>query len=815
MTTTDIPPPMDIRPARKGLLRRLSLVWIVPVLVLIVTLGVAWQAYIDRGTVIEISFENASGISAETQIKYRDITVGVVEKVSFAEGLDIVVVRARVDKEIAPYLDDDAAFWVVRPDVSVRGISGLDTVLSGVYIQGNWDIEPETAQYYFTALERAPLTLAGQRGVQVLLRAPDGGSLTQGAPILHKGIKVGYLEQPELARNGQGVEVTAFIEEPYNRRITSRTRFWDTSGFSVNVGAGGLELNVDSIASLIEGGIAFDTVISGGTVVEDGDTFEIFDNEDTARESVFIDPNREILNVAVYFEDSVNGLAEGSPVRMGGIAVGQVSDISAIVRGIEGMQQVRLLATLAIDPQLFGMAAGTSADDTLDALENLVAQGLRARLVTGNILSGSLNVELLEVPGAPMQLLDKQGDPYPTIPTTAAAVADVAASAETLLDRLNKLPIEGVMNGAISLMASFEVLATDGDLRAAPEELLALLTDIRDIVGSDDIQAIPGEIDAVIANIDTLLTDAGTITTQIAQADLVTSLNDVLVSSNTAIINFDAATTGIGSIISEINDLSSKANALDVESLLAQTTDTLAAFDTLASGEATQAIAPSVLAAIDEIRVVVADVRDGGAVENLTSALASASAAADAVEQSVAGLPGLTTQAADVLTQLQAAADDLPAITSQIEALTAKANALEIEALATQASETLASMNTILSTNGAQQLPAALTSSLREVEGFLAEVRAGGAVENVNAALASASAAARTIQDAAAGLPALTTRAAQLVNTIDAVAGSYGERSRFNAETAATLRDIQAAADAVSSLARAIQRNPNSLLTGR
>jgi paraquat-inducible protein B len=123
---------MDIRPARKGLWRRISLVWIVPVLVLIVSLGVAWQAYVDRGTVIEISFENASGITAETQIKYRDINVGHVEKVSFAEGLDVVIVRARVDKEIAPYLDDDAEFWVVRPDVSVRGISGLETVLSGV-----------------------------------------------------------------------------------------------------------------------------------------------------------------------------------------------------------------------------------------------------------------------------------------------------------------------------------------------------------------------------------------------------------------------------------------------------------------------------------------------------------------------------------------------------------------------------------------------------------------------------------------------------------------------------------------------------------
>lgn len=231
---------LDVRPAKQRLWRRLSLVWLVPILALAISLGAAWQNYNARGTEITISFENASGVVAGgTLIKYRDVVVGEVEEVAFAAGLTDVLVHARIDKDVAPYLDDDAQFWVVRPDVSVRGITGLDTVLSGVYIEGNWDTEADVQQYEFTGLEQPVLTRAGQRGTVVVLRAPDGSAISAGAPVLHKGLQVGYLENPELDFETNQVVVSAFIESPYDRRITSSTRFWDTSGFSVSFGAGG------------------------------------------------------------------------------------------------------------------------------------------------------------------------------------------------------------------------------------------------------------------------------------------------------------------------------------------------------------------------------------------------------------------------------------------------------------------------------------------------------------------------------------------------------------------------------------------------
>jgi len=347
MTDNPTPAQMDVRPAKDGAIRRLSLIWIVPVLALLISLGVAYQNYADRGTLIEIAFEDANGVtSGETVIKYRDVEVGRVEDVSFAEGLGEVIVQARIDKEVAPYLDDDANFWVVEPTVNLRG------------------------------------------GTQIVFRARDGQALADGAPILHKGIQVGYLEAPELSRDGSSVVANAFVEAPFDQRITSATRFWDTSGFTVSLGTGGVALDVNSIASLIEGGIAFDTVVSGGTPLEQGQIFDIFASEEAARESLFSSPDVAKFNVAVLFENSVSGLTKGSEVRFQGLRVGEVTDLTAVVAEDRDTARVLLRTILAIEPSRIGLGEGTTTDEALSFLSGPIS--LTLQIAPKTCCSGSM-----------------------------------------------------------------------------------------------------------------------------------------------------------------------------------------------------------------------------------------------------------------------------------------------------------------------------------------------------------------------------------------------------------------------------------------
>ncbi len=930
--TDQSPAPLDVRPggARRGW--GVSIIWMVPLIALIVILSVAYQTYQDRGVLIEIAFENGSGISTDTPIRYRDIEVGTVEKVTFSTNLADVIVAARIDKTVAPFLDDDARFWVVEPDVTLRGVSGLDTVLSGVYIAGSWDTQADVAQTEFIGLDEPPLVSGLQDGLEILLRASNGRSLAQGAPILHKGLQVGFLDEPILDPNGLGVTVVGFIEGPFVNLVTTNTRFWDTSGFSFTVGAEGLGLNVDSIASLIEGGIAFDTVVSGGNPIGQSnivEVFDIFDSEIDARESLFESPDRSRLTVGITFDENINGLTTGSAVKYQGVRVGEVTAINAEVVEEDDRPRVQLRTTLEIVPTRLGISDNTSEEDALFILAGFVAQGMRARLVTGNILTGALEVELVDVENAPIAFLDTSQDPYPIIPTTASDLSDVADTAEGVLSRINELPIEELLEGAISLMASVEALATDGSLQAAPEELLSAITDVRALIGSEGVQTAPESLQAALNGVEEAVAQANAILAQAQEVDLIGGLATTIDSTNTTVGTINTAAAELPDLIAQFEALTTKATALELEALVAQATASLAEIDAFVASEGVTALPNNVNFALAEVRTLVAALREGGAVENLNAALTAASEAADSVATSVEtlpalsaradalltqlqggtenlpqisaqletfittlnaaeldalaaqanaalaeiealtsnestvaipdnvnaaladlqtlltqvseggavenlntaltaaseaansvaasveDLPALTARADAVLAQLQTATENLPTITAEIEALVTKANAVEIDALVAQAEGTLANISTFVSAESTQALPASLNETLTELDALLSEIRAGGAVNNVNAMLASASEAAAAVETAAEGLPALSTQAAQLVATINSVAAVYGERGRFTADTAATLRDIQEAADAVSNLARAIQRNPSSLLTGR
>ena len=83
-------PEVSVSPVRKVFLSGASFVWIIPLLALVAALYVAWANYNDRGPLITVVFEKGAGIKAsETELKFRDVTVGVVEKVGFLSLIHI------------------------------------------------------------------------------------------------------------------------------------------------------------------------------------------------------------------------------------------------------------------------------------------------------------------------------------------------------------------------------------------------------------------------------------------------------------------------------------------------------------------------------------------------------------------------------------------------------------------------------------------------------------------------------------------------------------------------------------------------------
>lgn len=689
------PPDMDIQPARRSFWRNLSPVWLVPVLAVAVSLGIAWRSFNDRGVLVEITFQNAAGISpGETAVRLRDVPIGHVERVAFSPDLSEVIVFTRIDRTVAEVIPPDASFWVVRPEVSARGITGLTTVLSGVYIEASFLPGTDDTARRFTGLETAPLVAPGREGTRITLRAPDGNRLTPGAPVLYRGIQVGHIESPRLMDGLDGIVVDAFVEAPHDQRLTTATRFWDTSGFSVSLGPSGVRLSVGNLASLLTGGITFDTITSGGAPVAADMVFELYADENAAREGAAIGAAVNALRVSAEFDGSVQGLNAGAQVRYRGVRVGEVSSISPRVTTVNDTPSVRMQVSLALDPAAMGLADDAGPAELEQVLSGLVAEGLRAQLAPASFFRTSLVIELVERPEAPPATLMQPENGVPVIPSLPSDIPDLTATAQGMLGRINSLPIEDLLTQAISLMATAETLIGSDETRAAPGAVVALMDEARKLIGSEDTQALPGDIRSAVA--------------------------------------------GLSGVLEALNEQK--------------------------------------------------------AVDRLVAALTAAEEAAGSVSTSV---------------------EDFPAIAEELRAVVQKADALEIEGLIASANKVLDSADRFINADGTQSLPPALTGALGEIEAALAELRAGGVVPNINSTLASASTAAEAVAEATKDLPQLAARLDRLVDQAEALVGAYGARSPVNEEILSALREARATARAFSQLARALERNPNSLLFGR
>src|SRR5580704_14605246 len=236
---------------------RLSVVWIIPILAAVVALGIAIQRIRNAGPTITIDVKVASGIEAgKTFIKYKDVTIGQVTKVELSDDYSHVLVTAQIAKHAAGLIVEDAKFWVVSPTVSLSGVSGLSTLLSGQYIGFQGGSSKKEGRH-FIALD-APPVFTDQPGLRLRLNAKSLGSIGIGAPIYYRSLHVGEVEGYSLAADGKSIEATVFIEAPYDKYVTSGTRFWNASGIEVSAGANGVEIRTESIVSVLVGGIAFD-----------------------------------------------------------------------------------------------------------------------------------------------------------------------------------------------------------------------------------------------------------------------------------------------------------------------------------------------------------------------------------------------------------------------------------------------------------------------------------------------------------------------------------------------------------------------------
>ncbi|GAB3396400.1 PqiB family protein [Azotobacter armeniacus] len=459
-----------------------QLVWLVPLVAALIGGWLAVQSILEQGPVITLVFKNAEGLEAgKTKLKYKDVEIGLVTAVTLSEDLGQVVATAELVKDFQPHLVEDTSFWLVKPRISGGSVSGLGTVLSGSFI-GVGVGKSTRARKAFTALEMPPVIQVDTPGREFALRSADLGSLAMGSPIFFRRLQVGQVVAYRLDENGRGVSLRIFVNAPYDRFVTDNTRFWNASGVDIKLGAGGIEVDTQSLASLLLGGVAFETPEESTALpaAAPDTAFELFSDRTQAMRN----PERDVLEMVLLFDESLRGLEPGAPVDFRGIALGEVSAIRVELDPVS--HSIVMPVEVSLYPERLRLRSRESQRPRFEGearkrfLEELVAKGLRAQMRTGNLLTGQLYIALDFFPQAATARIDWDSDP-PELPTTVGSLGELQASLQRVASKLEKLPLEQIGADLRQTLQTTSRLLHRLDTQVTPE-VVATLSEARKAV---------------------------------------------------------------------------------------------------------------------------------------------------------------------------------------------------------------------------------------------------------------------------------------------------------------------------------------------
>ncbi|MRW91520.1 MCE family protein [Duganella sp. FT80W] len=463
--TAPLPEPQVEKPSRLP-----SLVWLIPLLAAIIGLTLVVKSVLDQGPTVTVSFRSADGLEpGKTKVKYKDVDIGLVRSISLAHDLSKVLVMIDMSKEAKRFTAADTRFWVVKPRIGASGVTGLNTLLSGSYI-GVDAGKSEDTSHEFTGLEKPPQVTRDEKGTTYTLHGDSLGSIDVGSPIFYRRIQVGQVTGFDLEDKGRGVKMTVFVGAPYDQYVGKSTRWWHASGVDVRLDSSGFKVNTQSLAALLVGGIAFESV-SGqkpSAVAPQGSEFSLADDQASAMR----EPDGVPVTTVLYFDQSLRGLSPGATVDFRGIVMGEVRSVGVEFDPVK--KNFRMPVTVDMYPARLGrnFAQSITADQDRNAgpqlLEKLVARGLRGQLRTGNLLTGQLYVALDFFPNAPAVKVDMAAE-VPELPTVPNSLDELQTQISSIARKLDKVPFDEIGKNLRDTLKSANALFNQVNAQVVPE----------------------------------------------------------------------------------------------------------------------------------------------------------------------------------------------------------------------------------------------------------------------------------------------------------------------------------------------------------
>ena len=253
---------------------RTSWLWIVPLAALLVAGWLGATAWSRRGLTVTVEFQNGYGLDPGDDVRYHGSHVGRVRRVDVTDDLRSVRVELVLDSEAQTIARAGARFWIVRPQLGAGGVAGLETIVGPRYLA----VLPGRGepQRQFVGLEQAPIVQSTDPGdLEIILYCPNRGGLNPGARVTYRQVAIGTIMSVGLTSDAGAVEARVHIPKAYAQLVRVNTAFWNVGGVEADIGFRGVTIQMESLQSVITGGIAMATPTDAGEPVRTGHRFRL------------------------------------------------------------------------------------------------------------------------------------------------------------------------------------------------------------------------------------------------------------------------------------------------------------------------------------------------------------------------------------------------------------------------------------------------------------------------------------------------------------------------------------------------------------
>lgn len=443
---------------------KFTVIWIIPIIALLITVWMLFKYQSEQGYTIYIKMTTADGItSGKTEVKVRNVKVGLVKGLELDLSQNGVLAKVQIDNQYGDLLTEDAKFWVVKPRIDQSGISGMNTLLSGAYLE----LEPGQSQslsYLFTLQDEPALISNDIEGKRFKLTANSAEVLDVGTSIYFRGYRIGQIESGRFDVDSLAMHYGIFVFSPYDKLITNNTIFWVSSGVDFSLDTSGVQFSTGSLSKLIKGGISVDypPEQKPNDIALANKSYALHKNYAQALEKRFDDYDYFI----VEFEQSIRGLNTGAPVEYRGMRIGTVEQAPAQLE--KNGEPIYFEQDNTQVPVLIKIEYGRIYKNEQLAkqywqknIDKWISSGLRASLKSGNLLTGAVYIDFDFYNNAKKINFVTKTDIYPVLPSISSGFIALSEQMTALVNKLNKLPFEQTTYTLNNTLSAYQSLAEE------------------------------------------------------------------------------------------------------------------------------------------------------------------------------------------------------------------------------------------------------------------------------------------------------------------------------------------------------------------